>query len=223
MSSFDPLTSSSQTEQGALLNPDYVSIRRAWINEKRSPELLPYEFQAVENIIRIHKPQWALIHARQAQWAASRDSHIRDLLIMEADRVEYMLKSYLRIRLWKIEKFARHYLSDNRREILMSPAEIRFATNILGITENAYKSLFLRYLPQGDDYFQSLTATNDPGGDMTRRPKFDRVVFAHVNEPIGTISTGNRDETATLEKDHNYIVRYDLIRDYISDNRINLI
>ena len=206
------------------MNPDYIAIRRAWVNEKRSPELLPYEFQAVENIVKILKPQWTLISARQAQWAASRDSHIRDLLIMEADRVEYMLKSYLRIRLFKIQKFARHYMSDPRRDTLMSVGEIKFASNIVGITENAFKSLFLRYLPQGDDYFQSLTASNDPGGDMVRRPKLDRVVFAHVNEPIGTISSGSGDgNVVTLEKDHNYIVRYDLISEFISDNRINLI
>jgi hypothetical protein len=105
----------------------------------------------------------------------------------------------------------------------MSPAEIKFANNIVAITENAFKSLFLRYLPQGDEYFQSLTATNDPGGDMVRRPKLDRVVFAHINEPIGTISTGTGDGTVTLEKDRNYIIRYDLIRDFICDNRINLI
>jgi GINS complex subunit 4 len=219
-------TSSSQRENptpSAFLNQDYVALRRAWVNEKRSPELLPYEFRTVENIVKIHRPQWTLINARQAQWAAGRDSHIRDLLIMEADRVEYMLKSYLRFRLYKIQKYARHCLGDPRRDSLLSPAEIRFASNIVSITENAFKSLFLRYLPQGDEYFQSLTASDDPGGDMIRRPKLDQTVFVRVNEHIGTISTGNGDDTATLEKDHDYMIRYDLIKDFLLDNRVYLI
>jgi GINS complex subunit 4 len=219
-------TLSSQRENptpSAFLNQDYVALRRAWVNEKRAPELLPYEFRTVENIVKIHRPQWTLINARQAQWAAGRDTHIRDLLIMEADRVEYMLKSYLRFRLFKIQKYARHYLSDIRRDSLMSPAEIQFASNIVSITETTFKSLFLRYLPQGDDYFQSLTASEDPGGDMVRRPRLDRAVFIRVNDHIGTIPTGTGDETATLEKGHDYMIRYDLIRNFVLDNRVNLI
>ena len=219
-------TSSSQRENqtpSAFMNQDYISLRRAWINEKRCPELLPYEFRVIENIVKIHRPQWTLINARQAQWAAGRDGHIRDLFIMEADRVEYMLKSYLRFRLFKIQKYARHYLNDHRQDTLMSPAEIRFASNIVTISENAFKSLFLRYLPQGDEYFQSLTASDDPGGDMVRRPRLDRAVFVRVNDHIGTISTGNGDETATLEKGHDYMIRYDLIKEFVADNRVSLI
>ena len=219
-------TSSSQRENqtaSAFQNQDYVALRRAWMNEKRSPELLNYEFRTVENIVKIHRPQWTLINARQAQWATARDGHIRDLFIMEADRVGYMLKSYLRFRLFKIQKHPRHYLGDPRRDSLMSPAEIRFASNIVSITDNTFKSLFLRYLPQGDEYFQSLIASDDPGGDMIRRPKLDQTVFVRVNENIGTISTGNGDDTASLEKGHDYMIRYDLIKEFLTDNRVNLI
>ena len=219
-------TSSSQRDNAPtseFLNQDHTALRRAWVNEKRAPELLPYEFRTVENIVKIHRPQWTLINARQAQWATARDGHIRDLLIMEADRVEYMLKSYLRHRIFKIQKHARHYLVHPRRDSLMSPAEIRFASNIVSITENAFKSLFLRYLPQGDEYFQSLIASDDPGGDMIRRPKLDQTVFVRVNENLGTISTGNGDDTAALEKDHDYMIRYDLIKDFLADNRVTLI
>jgi len=202
-----------------VFNPDYVALRRAWINEQRSPELLTYEAVAVDNIIKSLRPQWTLIASRQAQWTG-RDSHIRDLLTMEADRVGYILKSYLRIRLMKIQHYARHYLMSGQS--LMSTAEIGFANNVLGITEEAFNSMFLRHLPQGDAYFQSLVASDDPGGDMIRRPDLDKVVFIKVNDNIGTVSVGGS-ETVTLEKDRSYIARYDLVKEFLVDHRVTLI
>ena len=219
---FDPLASATTTSQENFYSPDYLALRRAWINEQRAPELLQYETSAVENIMKSLRPQWNLISARQAQWTG-RDSHLRDLLIMEADRVSYILKSYLRARLFKIQKFARHYLLQGGQS-LMSPAEIQFATNILGVSENAYKSMFLNFLPKGDEYFQSLVASDDPAGDLVRRPDIEKIVLAKVHETIGTVSTGvTADDTVTIEKDKVYMIRYDLIRDFIRDSRISLI
>lgn len=215
----DPFLSTSGTQDTAVLNPDVLSLKKAWINETRCPELLPYETRVVESVMKSLRAQWALISARQAQWTG-RDSYMRDLLSMEADRVGYMLKAYLRVRLFKIQKFARHYLLTSFH--LLSLPEQNFARNLLQISDEGFKSMFLRHLPQEDDYFQSLTAREDPGGDMVRRPDLDRAVFIHVNEPIGSISVGG-DETATLEKDRNYIARYDLVRDLLVDGRINLI
>jgi hypothetical protein len=79
--------------------------------------------------------------------------------------------------------------------------------------------MFLRHLPQGDEYFQSLVASDDPGGDMVRKPNLDRVVFIKVNEAVGSVGP----EAIALEKDRSYIVRYDLVRDLVVDGRINLI
>jgi GINS complex subunit 4 len=217
----DPfLTTTTSSQETAVISPDYTSLTRAWINERRSPDLLPYEATMVENIMKLLRPQWTLISARQAQWTG-RDSHIRDLLTMEADRVGYMLKAYLRVRLLKIQKYARYYLMSGQS--LMSPSEVAFATNVLGITEEAFKSMFLRHLPQGDEYFQSLVASDDPGGDMIRRPNLERVVFIKATETVGPVKDGNSSETVTFEKGRNYIARYDLIREYVGENRISLI
>jgi GINS complex subunit 4 len=212
----DPFLTTSATDESPVINSDYIALKRAWMNEARCPELLPYESRLVENMMKSLRSQWSLISARQAQWAG-RDSYIRDLLTLEADRVGYVLKSYLRARLFKIQKFARHYLMTSTH--LLSPAETNFARNLLQISDEAFTSMFLRHLPQGDEYFQSLTASDDPGGDMVRRPKLDRAVFVRVNDAVGSVGP----DSATLEKDHNYIVRYDLVRDLLADGRINLI
>ena len=215
----DPFLTTTGTADASVMNADYVTLKRAWMNEQRAPELLPYESEAVENILNSLRPQWTLISARQAQWTG-RDSHIRDLLTMEADRVGYILKSYLRVRLYKIQHYARHYLMTGQH--LLSSAELSFAKNILSISEEAFKTMFLRHLPQDDEYFQSLVASDDPGGDMIRRPNLERVVFIKVNDSVGTISVGGAD-TVTIEKDRNYIARYDLVREFLHDKRINLI
>ena len=217
----DPFATGSASPEGtAFHNPDYVALRRAWINEVRCPELLPYQTDTVENIMKSLRPQWTLISARQGQWAAGRDSYLRDILVMEADRVGYVLKSYLRVRISKIQKYARYYVMLGSSGIL-SATELKFAVNHLSITEQAFKSMFLRHLPQDDEYFQTLVASDDPGGDMICRPNLEQVVFAKVTEPIGTIATGH-DETATLDKDRSYMIRYSLVQDFLRQNRVEL-
>lgn len=212
----DPFLTTTGSQEPSLVNADFLALKRAWINETRCPELLPYETRVVESILKSLKSQWTLISARQAQWTG-RDSYIRDLLIMEADRVGYVLKSYLRARLFKIQKYARHYLMTSSH--LLSSAELNFCKNLLQITDEAFQSLFLRHLPQGDQYFQSLVASDDPGGDMIRRPQLDRAVFVHVNEPVGSVGPDN----IPLEQNKSYIVRYDLVRNLLAEDRLNLI
>ena len=211
-------TAGGDVGSSSVLNPDYVALVRLWVNEQRCPELLPYEETVVENVMKSLRPQWNLITARQAQWTG-RESYLRDLLTMEADRVGYVLKSYLRVRLLKLEKFSRYYLVSH--PMLLSSAERNFAGNILKASDDTMQAMFLRHLPQGDEYFQSLTASDDPGGDMIRKPNLNRVVFAKVIEAVGTIAVG--EDTVTLEKDTMYIIRYDLIRDFVLDKRIFLI
>lgn len=212
----DPFLTTSDSQDQSLINPDYTSLKRAWINESRCPELLPYEGRIVESILKALRSQWSLISARQAQWTG-RESYVRDLLIMEADRAGYVLKSYLRARLFKIQKCARHYLVTSSH--LLSGPELNFAKNVLQISDEAFQSMFLRHLPQGDAYFQSLDASDDPGGDMVRKPKLDRAVFLRVNEPVGAVGQDNIE----LEKDKSYIARYDLVRNLLAEGRINLI
>jgi GINS complex subunit 4 len=212
----DPFLTTSASEETPVVNPDNIALKRAWMNEKRCPELLPYETRLVENVMKSLRSQRTLISARQAQWSA-RDGYMRDLLTMEADRVSYVLKSYLRCRLFKIQKFARFFVMHASH--LLSVAESNFARNLLQISDEALTSMFLRHLPQGDEYFQSLVASDDPGGDMVRKPNLDRVVFIKVNEAVGSVGP----EAIALEKDRSYIVRYDLVRDLVVDGRINLI
>jgi GINS complex subunit 4 len=212
----DPFLTTSDSQDIPLINPDYIALKKAWINETRCPELLPYETRLVESLLKALRSQWSLISARQAQWTG-RESYVRDLLIMEADRVAYVLKAYLRARLFKLQKSARYYLMASSH--LLSGPEVNFAKNVLQITDEAFQSMFLRHLPQGDEYFQSLTASDDPGGDMVRRPKLDRAVFLKVNEPVGSVGQDNIE----LEKDKSYIARYDLVRNLLIDGRINLI
>lgn len=214
------ITGLTSQSDSAVVNPDYTALVRAWNNEQHCPELLPFEHRVVESIIKTLRPQWALISARQAQWTG-RESHIRDLLTMEADRVGYVLKSYLRVRLLKLEKYARFYLASSNQTLLMSEAERNFASNILKASDDTMHAMFLRHLPQGDEYFQSLTAGDDPGGDMIRKPDLKKVVFVRVLEPVGAVPIG--EDAVSLEKDKMYILRYELVRDFILDKRIILI
>jgi GINS complex subunit 4 len=60
---------------------------------------------------------------------------------MEVERVKYVLKSYLRSRIIKIEKYLL-YIVEKDKANLLSPAEMEYAWNIYEARKTHFKSEF---------------------------------------------------------------------------------
>ena len=74
---------------------------------------------------------------------------------MEIDRVKYLLASYLRMRLRKIEKFVFHILGSEEEFSKLSPNEVEFASKYQEAVERHLKESCLDQIP---DKFRSLAA-----------------------------------------------------------------
>ena len=66
------------------------------------------------------------------------------------ERVRYILHSYLRVRLWKIQRFTLFILGDEAAWNKLSGAEQQFATKYSELGERHFKHCFLRELPPTD-------------------------------------------------------------------------
>ncbi|KAJ1876574.1 GINS complex subunit, partial [Kickxella alabastrina] len=75
---------------------DLSILMRSWINERSSPELLEYEGSALENLMELVDFQMQKIQTQQVPF-------IGNILKMDVDRIKYLVRSYLRTRLGKIE------------------------------------------------------------------------------------------------------------------------
>ena len=92
---------------------------------------------------------------------------------MEIDRVKYLLASYLRMRLRKIEKFVFHILGSEEEFSKLSPNEVEFASKYQEAVERHLKESCLDQIP---DKFRSLAA--DDAGNTSLACEF------HLEHPF---------------------------------------
>ncbi|XP_072974661.1 DNA replication complex GINS protein SLD5 isoform X2 [Typha angustifolia] len=177
---------------------DVDLLKRVWRNEKESPEILRFESE--------------LVHRAREQIQ----------LLMDLDRTLYLLRSYLRIRLQKIEKYMIHIAKTNLWNLL-SEQEQKFAKRCTDIMEKHLEQSVLSRLPYGYQSIlkQSISSEED---DMVPEPQVDTFVFCKAKCDIGAIQlddTGG--EILDLVADDLYVLRYKSIKGLVESGQIDLV
>lgn len=97
-----------------------------------APEILPYQHALIETICKQINTKDREINIRANKKGTGNNSNDErfylNILRMEMERVKYLLKSYLRSRIVKIEKHLL-YIVEKDQAHLLSEAEINFAWN----------------------------------------------------------------------------------------------
>eukprot|EP00750_Incisomonas_marina_P019577 INCI3582.1.p1 GENE.INCI3582.1~~INCI3582.1.p1 ORF type:complete len:178 (+),score=36.44 INCI3582.1:252-785(+) len=102
----------------------FLDLRRSYMNEKLAPELLPFNEELVDTIKATLANQQDQIDEMEP--ADVGEGVMLSLLRMENDRIDFMLKSYLRARLQKIERYILHYThTPEMRDRLSSQEKVR--------------------------------------------------------------------------------------------------
>ena len=97
-------------------------------NEKMAPELLPFQFELVESLLRLVSSREQMIE--QKRQVDADDRFNVNVNKMELERVKFVIKSYFRVRLAKIERHLVYLIEKDRSELL-SESEKIFAFNLL--------------------------------------------------------------------------------------------
>jgi GINS complex subunit 4 len=102
-------------------------LMRAWINERCSPTLLPYATDIVALI------QGRMNRVEQHMMEKADDEQFQKWATyhaLELDRIRFLLKSYLRCRLHKIQMYAFHICENAAVQARLSPSEELFARSL---------------------------------------------------------------------------------------------
>ena len=138
----------------------------------------------------------------------------------ELERIKYIIRSYLRARLFKIDKHLQYIFDNPIQSSRLSHDERDYATKHLALIDRHYHHAFLRDLPD------NLQRTNDATGgiSMIEEPDLDRAVFCKVvKQPVNPMLDLGNDESISLTMDSIYMVRYSVVRELIMDGSIELI
>ncbi|RUS23201.1 hypothetical protein BC937DRAFT_90785 [Endogone sp. FLAS-F59071] len=130
----------------ALPEDKDTDLMQHWINERNAPEILEYKKDIIDHLMQLLEEKAALV---QKDLFASVDSKFMCMLYqMEMERVKFLIRSYLRTRLSKIERHTLHILRSDRYRGRLSYDETLYAEQYHRLVEKHQFSSFLYTLPQ---------------------------------------------------------------------------
>ncbi|KAL7937769.1 hypothetical protein V8C35DRAFT_293519 [Trichoderma chlorosporum] len=155
---------------------DLQALTRLWVAERSAPELLNWPADGLfERVNSRIKSQIEKIE----DMTGDMDPKTNFALIViqtELERYKFLVRSYLRTRIAKIDKHTLHYLSTEELRQRLSPTELAYATRHQALLHNHYLSSFLSSFPQ------RLQNLNDTAGNvsMIDSPDLDTAVFVRL-------------------------------------------
>ncbi len=195
-------------------------LRHCWINERGSPELLFYEEEIVAACQRQLQDQQRLIDkisrrtSKFPSSAGSSDQLIKQIYEFERDRINYLLNSYHRGRLVKIERDTIFIISHKENFDRLSAAEQEFARKYCDLIESHRNKAFLSGIPE------SLQSLVQPPS-MISQPNLDRFVGFQVFETLGVAEID--DQEIDLQKGKIFFGQYKLFKELLFQEKIRLI
>ncbi|XP_062069345.1 DNA replication complex GINS protein SLD5 [Lepus europaeus] len=194
-------------------------LEQAWMNEKFAPELLESKCEIVECIME------QLDHMESNLRRAPKGDLKVSIHRMELERIRYVLSSYLRCRLMKIEKFFPHVLEKEQTRPEGQPSslsleELVFAKEYLANTEAYLRNVALKHMPPNLQKVDLLRAVP--------KPDLDSYVFLRVKERQENIlvepeTDEQRDYVIDLEEGSQHLIRYKTIAPLVASGAVQLI
>ena len=142
---------------------------------------------------------------------------------MELQRIRFMVNSYLRLRLEKIQSNIFYYTkssSNSDNPTRLTQEETEFAQSHKENLTDHFKSLALRHIP-GDWDSEKVTPAV-PG------PNFSKSVFISVREDVTGVEVKDeaglgRDDDIDLVTGSQHILKYNVISHLVDDGSVQLI
>jgi GINS complex subunit 4 len=124
----------------------------------------------------------------------------------ELERYRYLVRSYLRARIAKIDRHTLHYLSTDALRARLSEMELAYATRHQALLHNHYLSSFLSSFPPG------LQNLNDTAGgvSMIETPDLESAVFIRLlRDDVAVSARGvDADDDARMRESDIVILRW---------------
>lgn len=191
---------------------DFKKLIRVWMRERGTRDIMPWEGELLENCIQKTEQQAKMSELLQSDPKTSDEEHFKlQLVDTELERVKYVMRSYLRCRLDKVERYSHHITLTPELQSRLSNLELQHATRYTALLHNHFTSSVLTSLPEWLGRFDDV---GNDGLKMIREPKKTAPVLIYVLRDCGEVilSDGVR---ASLEPESTHMIRYDLVENFI--------
>ncbi|XP_023164505.1 DNA replication complex GINS protein SLD5 [Drosophila hydei] len=187
-------------------------LETAWTNEMCAPELLQHQSDMLELMMS------QVAHMEEQMKDLDKNDFRFVVHQMELERIRYIMASYLRCRLQKIEAFTQHIINQDATydvaDKRLSPEESKYAQEFATNVDEYFNKVATRYMP------------NQQRGEAEQRvvaPNLMSHVFLKANVAVSGVIVGVDDEEVDLTPGSQHIIPYQLVSDLIQRNQAKLI
>nr|ACU21110.1 unknown [Glycine max] len=224
---------SSSAAEGVSMDDDYETLiattdvellKRAWRNEKAAPEILRYESKLVSRVNKVIQLMEEIVEEKSS---GGTDPLSVSLYQMDLDRTLFLLRSYLRIRIQKIEKYVFHIQKTEELRNRLSKYEKDFAKMCENDLEQHLDESVLSKLPK--DYKSVLRQSSmSEEDDMVPEPQLDTFVLCRSKEYLTGIQledgpVDDRSKLFEMEPGVLHFICYKSIKALAESGKIDLL
>ncbi|KAI9789866.1 MAG: GINS complex subunit [Piccolia ochrophora] len=198
---------------------DLQHLTRAWVAERAAPEVLQYPAALMERTMERVRKQIELVELQTGNMDPK--TNFRLIIVQtELERFKFLIRSFLRARMAKMDKHSLHILSTPELRSRLSSSEIQYLTQHQSLQHSHYLASFLHNFPE------TLRRLDDTAGgiSMIDQPDLDTAVFCRVlrDVPDPVVIEGT-DTNLELKRGDVYVVRYSAIREAMERGDVELI
>ncbi|KAJ7186785.1 hypothetical protein C8R46DRAFT_1157963 [Mycena filopes] len=195
-------------------------LTRHWMNERHAPDILPAQDVLLSSLLDHIRRQSDTIQLLRGDPSTSEEEHIRIMLAQtEVERVKFIVRSYVRTRLFKIENYARFIIANEEVQTRITTAERDYASRHAHLIDRHFYSSVLQSLPESQAGLDDIPNFIMP--PMVTEPDTTRAVFAHARK--NTIARTPEGKTVDLAKGSLTLLSFAAVSDLVSSGDVELV
>ncbi|KAI0298611.1 hypothetical protein BC826DRAFT_1090720 [Russula brevipes] len=199
----------------------FQQLIRHWLNERHAPDILPVQAEVLGAILDHIRRQTDTVQALRGDPDSSEAEHARIMLVQtEVERVKFVVRSYIRTRLYKIEKFARYIVATPEVQEKLSQTELDHAKRFSELTENHFRVSVLQALPPHQQGLDDNTPFTPP---MISEPDKSRAVFVHARDECPPVRLPEYRDNHAMQKGQIVLTPYAVVEQLLAMGNVELI
>jgi len=193
---------------------------RHWMNERHAPDILPVAENVLAGLLDHIRRQSETVQLLRSDPSSSEEEHFRIMLAQtEVERVKFVVRSYLRTRLFKIERFARYIMTNPEVQQRLSENEVDHARRFARLTDQHFYVSVLQGLPENQQTLDDKTPFLPP---MIAEPDKSHAVFVHARQSCPPVRLPDG-STLTMQKGHISLTPYSVVEQLVMRGEVELV
>lgn len=193
-------------------------LKSIWLNEKFVKELLKYNDNVISQALELveNREKEIIQHNTKKSQSSYKDEDI-DLMELDLERVKFIIKDYMRIRIAKIEKYL-FYIIKNDLTRLLSKTEFDLAFDLFKLKKSYFNESFNKRISQSLNDFKAnelssnIIVSPPENAFVNIRSNCSETVFINMKDIYPESS-----ETASITRDEVYCLSYNLIKEKLAE------